>query len=178
MRSVPERARWLPELQAQIPELEVVPDLTRNPVDTFMRLLMEIGSDAAVHIEDDVQLTGDFLSKIEAAIAERPAVLQQFFSLRKSDTELGSRWMPGRSYCMLQCTYLPPGYAEAIYDYYPLWPGRKIHRSSCDLLIAGLLAERRERYWLYVPSLVQHRRVRSVIDPRRSSARQSVSFVP
>jgi hypothetical protein len=178
MRLVPERERWVPQIQAQIPELEVVRDTTRNAQDTFFRLLLEIGGDAAVHVEDDIVLTSDFLPKIEAAIAERPAVLQQFFSLRKSDAELGSRWMPGRSYCMLQCTYLPPGYAEAIYDYYPVWPERKVNRNSCDLWIAYFLAARRERYWLHVPSLVQHRRARSAINPRRSSGRQSVSFQP
>jgi hypothetical protein len=180
MRLVPARAGWLPETLTQIPHLEKVLDLTRNPLDTFMRALLTIGDGPAVLIEDDVILTSGFMGKIEAAIAARPNVVQQFFSLRTRDAELGSRWMPGSSFCMGQCWHLPAGYAPAIYDYYPSWAGRAQHglNSATDLIVAGFLASRRERYWLHVPSLVQHRRTRSVADPRRSSARQSPSFVP
>jgi hypothetical protein len=42
--------------------------------------------------------------------------------------------------------------------------------------MADWLATRGERYWLHVPSLVQHRVVPSVINRRRSSRRQSVTF--
>lgn len=179
MRLVPERERWLPEIAAQIPQLELVCDVTRNPLDTFLLAMLTIGADAAVHVEDDIVLTSHFLEKIEAEISSRPNILQQFFSLRKTDTELGSRLMPGRTFCMAQCFYLPAGYAEAVYDYYPSWPGRVVHgNSGSDLIVAGLLASRREKYWLHVPSLVQHRVARSAADPRRSSKRQSMSFRP
>ncbi len=178
MRSVPERQSWVPEVRQQIPHLEIVRDLTRNPLDTFLRAMLEIGRDAAVHLEDDIVLTSDFLTKIETEIARQPLVLQQFFSLRKNDHELGSRFMRGGTFCMAQCFYLPPGHADAIFDYYPHWPGREKHRSGADLMVAGMLAQRREQYWLHVPSLVQHRVARSIADPRRSSRRQSVSFTP
>ncbi len=177
MLAVPEREVWIPEIQAQIPQLEVVRDLTRNVLDTFMRALLEVGDGPAVLLEDDILLTGDFVPKIESAIALRPTMLQQFFSLRKTDILLGSRLMPGPSFCMGQCYYVPGGFAAALYEYWPFWPGRYKHPIGNDTVVAGFLASRREKYWLHVPSLVQHRIAKSAIDPRRSSRRQSPSFV-
>ena len=178
MRLVPEREHWLPETLEQIPHLEPVRDATRNPLETFLRVLLAIGNDAAVHLEDDVILTREFVPKIEVAIAERPDVVQQFFSLRKADKARGSRWMAASSFLMAQCFYMPAGIATAIYDYYSSWPGRLVHKYGSDVVIRDLLVSRRERYWLHVPSLVQHRIARSAVDPRRSSRRQSPSFVP
>ena len=176
MRLVPEREKWVPETMAQIPHLEIVRDLTRNSRDTFLRAMLEIGDDGAVQIEDDVILTSNFLAKIEPEIAKRPRMLQQFFSLRKKDAELGSRLMPGRTYLMLQCTYFPPGYASGIYDFYPRWQKRMLNRHDADPLVRDFLIDRKAQYWLHVPSLVQHRIARSAIDKRRSSKRQSITF--
>jgi hypothetical protein len=85
LRLVPEREAWLPEMRKQIPQLEVVRDLTRDSNETFFLALMESEGEPAVHLEDDVQLTSDFLSKIEPVIAAHPDHVVQFFSLRKSD---------------------------------------------------------------------------------------------
>ncbi len=178
MRLMPERAVWLPEIREQIPHLEVVHDLTRNEMETFLRALTEVGRDPIVMLEDDIQLTGDFRTNIEPVIAAHPKNVMQFFSLRKNDAEKGSRWMSGSTYLMNQCCYLPAGYAEQIYAYYPVWPSRRRDGTGTDTIIANWLASRREKYWLHVPSLVQHRVAKSMIDPRRSSKRQSVTFVP
>jgi hypothetical protein len=176
LKLVPEREQWLGEIAAQIPQLEIVRDQTRNAMDTFMLALLTAGDDAAVHLEDDIELTGDFLAKIEPEIAQRPDRVIQFFSLRKNDAELGSREMPARSYLMNQCVYLPAGYAGELFAYQPGWMRTHNDPNGCDLVVAHWLVERRERYWLHVPSLVQHRIARSVIDRRRSSKRQSPSF--
>jgi hypothetical protein len=180
LRLVPEREAWLPEMRKQIPQLEVVRDLTRDSNETFFLALMESEGEPAVHLEDDVQLTSDFLSKIEPVIAAHPDHVVQFFSLRKNDAELGPRWLAGRTFRMNQCFYLPAGYGDAIQAYYQRWPGRaKGHHlkgGGYDVLMADWLATRGERYWLHVPSLVQHRVVPSVINRRRSSRRQSVTF--
>lgn len=179
LRIVPEREHWLPEIVAQIPHLEVVrDDGARSAMDTFLRSLLHSGDDGAVHLEDDAQLTSDFTTKIETAIAEHPDHLIQFYSRHQADLEKGSRWMAGSSFTNNQCYYLPPGYAEALYDFYPTWPFRKQDPNGYDILMAHWLRDTHKRYWLHVPSLVQHRRTRSVIDRRRSSNRQSASFQP
>jgi hypothetical protein len=178
IRAIDEREHFLPEIIEQIPHLEIVHDLSRNAMDTFLRALMHANGDPAVHLEDDSKLTSDFLAKIEPAIAVRPDRVVQFFSLRKGDEKAGSRWMPGRSFLMGQCFYLPPGYARALGQYYVRWPRRREHPTGLDTMIADWLGDRQERYWLHVPSLVQHRDTPSAINPRRSSKRQSVTFRP
>lgn len=137
---------------------------------------MQIGDDPAVYLEDDIVLTGDFTAKVEAEIAARPGMVINFFGLR-DDAAKGSRAMAGSTFSMNQCFYLPRGYSSLLYDYFPRWPGRIIHHSGCDLFIGDWLRSRAERYWQHVPSLVQHRVAKSVIDPRRSSKRQSRTFV-
>ncbi len=181
MRLMPERAIWLPEIREQIPHLEVVHDLTRSAMETFLRALSEAGDEPHVMLEDDIQLTSDFLAKIESVIVSHPENVIQFFSLRKTDLEKGSRWMSGRTFLMNQCIYLPAGYAAQIYSFYPVWPIRMkplVLHGGTDTLVQHWLTVRREKYWLHVPSLVQHRVAKSMIDPRRSSKRQSVTFVP
>ena len=176
MRLVPEREHWLPEILDQIPHLEIVRDHTRNARDSFLRNLLLVGDDAAVYLEDDIILTRDFTTKVEAVIAERPQHVINFFSLR-DDAAKGPRLMRGGSFSMNQCFYMPPGYASLLYDYHARWPERTLHRAACDLFLGSWLKSRGESYWQHVPSLVQHRVARSVIDPRRSSKRQSRTFV-
>ncbi len=43
-------------------------------------------------------------------------------------------------------------------------------------MVADFLKERHMRYYIHVPSLVEHRIGKSLIDPRRSSRRQSLTF--
>jgi GR25 family glycosyltransferase involved in LPS biosynthesis len=182
IRAVPEREHWIGEIIRQIPHLEIVRDASRNAMETFLRALLEAGDAPAVHLEDDVVLTSDFLAKAEPVIAAHPDRIVQFFSLRKGDAETGSRWMPGRSFGMNQCFYLPAGYSDLLYEYCAAWPGLNTkansHFGGYDTMMAAWLGKRREQYWLHVPSLVQHRVTKSFIDPRRSSKRQSVSFRP
>lgn len=178
LRLVPEREHYLPAVQAQIPQLEIVRDVTRNAMDTFLLALARTGADAAVHLEDDIELTSDFLGKIEPEIAERSGQIINFFSRLGEDAEKGSRAMTGATFVYNLCFYLPPGYSEAIFEYYPRWPRRREHPTGYDYLIADWLKERRERYWLHVPSLVQHAESRSIINRSRSSHRQSATFRP
>lgn len=178
LRLVPERERWLPEFTAQIPHLEIVRDHGRDAFLTFLRALAQAGAAAAVHLEDDAQLTSGFVGKIEHEIAQRPTRLIQFFSRVKDDPARGSRERPAVSFYYNICFYLPAGYGAALYEYYPRWPRRRIARSGWyDTLIQDWLKERGERYWQHVPSLVQHRDLKSTI-PGHGGQRQSATFVP
>lgn len=160
----------------------IVWDKSRDVIGTWTRLLRAVGDGAGILMEDDIQLTEGWREKVEAAIAEHPQVLIQFFSLRKFDLfgpPKPSRWMPGSSYLMNQCYYLPPGMAVDLVGAAGRWLGEHPeHPTGCDNCIQQYLKDTRQRYWLHEPSLVQHEPWTSEINPRRPRNRQSRTFVP
>jgi hypothetical protein len=174
VRAVLEREHFVAELQRRLPCLEVCLDIKRNAMDTFLRALDMAGDDACVHMEDDTVLTSGFQQKAEAVIAQHPDRVIQFFSMRNADLTVGSRW--DRNFLMGQCFYLPAGASASVRRYHDRWPGKALHPTGLDTMVGDWLRERREDYWLHVPSLVDHRQVRSAIDPRRSTKRQSKTF--
>jgi hypothetical protein len=178
VRVVREREHFLPDLTAGIPGLEIMRDFSRDAMTTFLYAMTASQNDPTVHLEDDIILTRDFTAKVEAEIDKNPGQVIQFFSIKRSDARLGSREMPGRSFIMTQCFYLPAGHAPAIHAYRPGWRRAVEHPTGFDLMVADFLGDRRERYWLHVPSLVQHRPIRSEINPRRPVGRQSETFLP
>lgn len=163
-------------LIAEIPGLIVIQDTDKNAMTTFLDALHCVGNGAAVHIEDDIVLTKNFTYKLDKVIQSLPYSVIQFFSMRKADIEVGGRWEYGRTFMMNQCFYLPPDYSKMIFRYYENWDKKEIHPTGYDLLMADFLKERKEKYWIHVPSLVQHRQVKSLINPRRSTKRQSITF--
>ena len=48
--------------------------------------------------------------------------------------------------------------------------------NAMDFLVRDFLKDNKHKYWLVIPNLVQHQEGKSVIDPRRSSKRQSLYF--
>lgn len=174
VRAVPERVDCIAYLRRHLPSAEWVFDERRDAWNTFMRALDLAGQDPCIHLEEDILLTQGFLSKIEAFIDETPHRVLQFFSMRKADLTLGTRF--DRNYLMNQCFYLPLSYSRQIREYADQWPRRAEHPTGTDTMINDFLRSRREPYRLHVPSLVQHREVKSAINPRRSSKRQSLTF--
>jgi len=176
LRTCAGREVWRDYLTTNIPELIVVQDKTNNAMDTFLTAMSITGNDAAVHIEDDIIITSDFCAKLHTVIAKMPDMVIQFFSMRKADLTIGSRLDYGRTFMMNQCFYLPHSYSKMILEYYPVWPQRERHKTGYDILIADWLKFRKEKYWIHVPSLVQHRKCKSIINPRRPNNRQSITF--
>lgn len=174
IRAVPERAEFIDYLKEKLPSAEWCFDQKRNAMDTFLRALDMAGDDPVVHMEEDVILCESFLLDLEAAIAKRPTTLIQFFSMRSQDLTVGSRL--DRNFLMGQCFYLPASYSKQIRAYYETWPNRRSHPTGLDTMVGDWLKSRKEAYWIKVPSLVNHRQCKSVIDPRRSSKRQSLTF--
>lgn len=176
VRAVPARMEYVRYLKARLPDLEVVWDRGHDATGTFLRALGYdmAGGEGALHLEEDIELTTGFVQKVEDVLAEHGDHLVQFFSCRDTkDLTVGSRW--DRDFLMAQCFWLPPGYAAEIRAYSARWPKHEEHPNGLDLMVGDWLRERRERYWLHVPSLVQHRRGPSMLGPR-SSARQSATF--
>ena len=175
IRAVKERTEFIDYLSKRLPNAEWCFDETQNAMDTFLKAMLMAGDEPVVHMEEDIILTRDFERKLNEVIAQRPQDLIQFFSMRQKDLTEGSRY--DRSYMMNQCFYTPQHYSRRIYEFYRTWDGKLIHPTGSDNMIADWLKSRREAYWIHVPSLVEHRIAKSMIDPRRSSKRQSKTFV-
>lgn len=175
IRAVPERAGCVAYLRRHLPDAEWCFDKTHNAMDTFLAALDMAADGPAVHMEEDVILTTGFLEKLEAAVAERPAALIQFFSRRVKDRTAGSRWERKR-FTNNQCFYLPAGYSRLIRDYASTWPRHDTCPDGYDILMDDWLHLRREPHWIHVPSLVDHREGRSMISRIRSTKRRSLTF--
>lgn len=176
IRAMKERSEYVDYLRERLPEAKFVFDEKKDAMETFLRSLREAGDKPCINMEEDIILTANFLEKVEKVINERPDEVIQFFSMRKDDLTIGSRYDYGRNFMMNQCFYLPAGYSKLIHDYYDKWGRKEEHPTGYDILIADFLKERKEKYWIHVPSLVQHRQCRSLINPRRSAFRQSLTF--
>jgi len=163
-------------LASRVPAARVVWDATGNALETFVEACRWADEGPALHMEEDVILTKGFVAKANAAIGARPGQAIQFFSMRAADLAVGSREEPGRTFLMGQCFYLPAGISAAMAKYAGGWPGREKHPTGLDTMVADYLKAFGLRYWIHVPSLVQHRAGKSAIDPRRSSSRQSKTF--
>lgn len=173
----PERADSLAALRDAIPNLIVVEDQLRDAMHTFqLAMAHQAALGGVVHLEDDILLCDRFVERVEAAVAERPRAPIQFFSRRAADAVQGSRWMPGSSFSMNQAFYLPAGMSQRMLEFSEAWPRHDEHPTGYDILMADAFKAWRQRYWLHVPSLVQHRVGVSLIDRRRAWSRQSATF--
>ena len=175
IKGMKERQPFIDYLRKYLPQAEWCMDEKNDHMDTFLRALRMAGDEPCVHLEDDIILTENFYEKLTTAIKERPNNFIQFFSMRKADLEVGSRW--DRSYLMNQCIYLPATYSNLIADFYEVWDKKIEHSSGSDLMINDWLKSRKEKYWIHIPNLVDHRISKSMIDKRRASTnRQSKTF--
>jgi hypothetical protein len=148
-----------------------------NATQTYLKSCAMAEGKASLNMEDDVQLTSNFLEKIKAEIQKNPEKVITFFTLKSSITETTE--MPGRTFCMAQCVYQPGWFNKAMLEYHPLWEQTergKQQGHALDYMMADYLADHKMTYILYQPSLVQHLEMKSRIDPRRSSKRQSKTF--
>lgn len=171
---------WLPQRTKRAVELaksvdaEVVWDQTHNAFDTWQSVMAAAGDDAIVMLEDDITLAENWRERVEAAVAEHPDDIIQFFSLR-SEKESGYR--PGRTFLMNQCYYLPAGVAKQLLEYSQDWVEKNPrYKTGYDITMASWMRENGLRYWMHVPSLVQHEDWRSEINPKRPRNRQSKVF--
>lgn len=175
VRMIPDRARYLPSIVAEIPNVIIIMDRHRKPMETFLNALSIAGEKPTVHLEDDVILCKDFRVRAERIIEQYPDSVIQFFSMRSDDIKIGQRW--DNSFCSSMCFYLPYNYSTLIRRYYPRWERREEHPTAYDYLVNDFLRDRKERYLIVVPNLADHRQIKSAINPKRSSKRISRTFI-
>ena len=167
---------------AGVDHTTIVWDQQKNVMDTFRLVLKQViedGDPAFVILQDDVQLTSDFREKLEALVAERPGMVNQFFAMedeQKAKT-LGSREREGVTYISNLCTYFPAGYASQLlaysYEFVEKYPQ---HKTGDDFVVRYWLRNRKESYYLHYPNLVQHEGWVSSINAKRPRWRKSHHF--
>jgi len=163
-------------LEAAIPYLITVIEREGDPVKGFDQVLLKARDCSFVRLEDDIDLCDGFVEKIESAINLHPDKIISFFTLRKKIDR--PTMFKGRNFCMFQCTYFPQGMARKIHGYYlqDIWPKKENNPKDPDSFLSDFLRETGTDYMIWHPSLVQHHECKSIIDPKRSSKRQSVSY--
>ena len=166
----------LSEYRGSIPNLIIVKDKTLNAYDTFQMALAQGCGNGTVHLEDDIILCKDFYSKITKIIDEHSNDVIQFFSMRKDDLTIGTRYISGSKFLMGQCFYIPESISKSLYIYSYNWERRKEHPTGLDTMISDFLKLNKISYLNIVPNLVNHKYLKSRIDSRRSTKRQSLTF--
>jgi hypothetical protein len=159
----------------QVPGIKFLVDAGRDDFILFQRSLEEAGTDSCLIMEDDIVLCENFWERACAEIAQRPGDMISFFSMRKEDLTVGSRYVPGKRFLMMQCVYFPPWFCPGLLAWSRKWD-RTGYISGTDCMVADFLGERKLSYFVVVPNLVDHKVAKSLIDPRRSSKRQSLTF--
>ena len=174
VRAVESRKPFVEEILKQIPDAIVYYDEFHDPMKSYLHVCKNIvNGQPAVLLEDDIILTSNFKQKIESVIDICPDMLINFFSLSKKYTEPHTK--KGREYCMNQCEYFPEDFSLKVVEAYENWPLKEKEPTAYDFLVGYAWGSNRD-YLVWCPSLVQHRQVKSIIDPRRSSKIQSITF--
>jgi len=169
-----EQANYVKKL---IPSVEVSYDEGFGAMSNFLQSLEMAGSDAVVNLEDDIWITKNFETKINSIVAKKSNAVIQFFSMRKADLTVGSRWDAGRSYLMAQCTYFPEKISRGILAFSKKYENINHKSHPLDSMVADYLNKAKLKYWIHCPNLVDHRIGKSIIDPKRASTnRQSFTF--
>lgn len=177
MRTCKGREHYAESLIKQLPSVEVCFDDRGGAMQCFIKSLEMSRDDAVVNMEDDIILTQGFTKKLESVVAQKPDTVIQFFSMRKADKEIGSRWDAGRNYLMAQCTYFPSKVSKGILAFSKKYENIDHKSHPLDSMVADYLAATKQRYWIHCPSLVDHIVGVSMIDPRRAKTnRQSFTF--
>lgn len=166
----------LAEMKNAIPGLIVMVDYNHDAMKNFLNAITYSDS-PCVHLEDDVILCDNFYEKITSIIAAHKDDVIQFFSMRKDDLTIGTRYIPGSRFMMNQCFYLPQGMGIEIADFWKTSPRQSEPGAPYDLLMADYLKAHKIKYLNWCPNLVDHLECKSRIDSRRSSRRQSLTFV-
>ena len=180
VRTCTGREEFAKYVQDKIPDVIVSLDTQKQAVKNIYNAMLLAGDDPCIHFEDDILITDNFKEKALAVIKDRPDMLVQFFSMRKADLKIGSRIESGRTFLMSQCFYTPPKMSRGIKNFYLKWDRLTTTHShnahGVDLLIQDYLKLTKQKYYIHVPSLVDHRICKSAIDPRRSTKRQSLTY--
>lgn len=179
VQAVPSRQEYVDYLKERLPDAIIVWDQGDGPHETLKEVLRVTGNGPAIHLEDDVILTKNFLQKAREAIEGHEDVVVQMFSMRKKDLTHGSRQEYAGTYLMNQCRYVPPFFAANMLGYlshHSVDSNLEI-RANPDVAVREFMKAYGMKYWLHCPSLVNHRVGVSALNKSRAKTnRQSFTF--
>lgn len=151
----------------------IIWDKTFDPLDTWMDMLAAAGDEPALMLEDDIVLAPAWRQRVEEVIAKHGDRMILFFSMLEEEGP--GRWMPSSKYYGTLCAYFPAGYAAQILEFAKTLPHAQF-RIKHDQIAGRWLGRRGEKFWLEVPSLVQHRDdLPSAVRPARASLGKRIS---
>lgn len=145
-------------------------------METFMKSIELSVEDDCLNMEDDIILCKDFLNEVNKVIEKHPNKVISFFTLKNVEE---TKEMSGRTFCMNQCVYMPKWFNKLLKEYYNVWIKSKRgieNPTGYDYMMADLLSKVKENYILSIPCLVQHIEMKSRINSKRSSKRQTKRF--
>lgn len=168
------KTRNIDDLLKQIPNAVVHIDKFKDPNKAFVDSLKLHNGEDVLKLEDDIELTSNFMYKVLAARSVYPDRVINFFTLKKTNE---IKEMAGRTFCSGCCFYIPNRLMDPFFKFYNKgWKREKEHPTGFDLMFADFLTSIKEKYILWDPSLVQHKQVVSSINKRRSKYRQAKNF--
>lgn len=147
-----------------------------NAMETFMKSVEMSKDSDCLNMEDDIILCDNFLEEVNKWVRKYPNKVITFFTLKDVKT---TSEMNGKSFCMNQCVYMPKWFNYGLIKFYPYWKSTKRgieNPTGYDYMMADMMATLNEKYILVVPCLVQHMEMKSRINPKRSSKRQTKHF--
>jgi len=162
----------------ELKNYQVIEDVGYGAIPTFLKCLCNDDKDL-LYLEDDVILCKDFEKELEKVFEELGKdKLIQLFSLKKTITK--TTLMNGSTYCGNVGFFIPKEMKLDLVKYFnEVWSKSQCYKdnpTAMDYLVRDFLKDNKLKYWLVVPNLIQHQEGKSVIDPRRSSKRQSLYF--
>jgi hypothetical protein len=173
IQNVPERDISI--LLDQLNNVSVYVDTNKKPLESFIRTLRLAGDDNALYMEDDIILSKDFINDTNNFISLNSDNVINFWTLKKSIKK--TTLMPPSSFMSNLCVYFPNNHIIGLINFYNKgWNRIEEHPTGMDLLVRDYLISTKTKYWLYQPSLVQHKKLVSAINPKRSKYRQSITF--
>lgn len=147
-----------------------------NAMETFIKSIEMSKDSDCLNLEDDIILCDNFLEEVNEVVKKYPNKVISFFTLKNTNE---TKAMLGNTFCMNQCVYMPKWFNSILLKFYKHWlkteRGRK-NPTGYDYMMGDLLSLLGEKYILSVPCLVQHIEMKSRINPKRSSKRQTKNF--
>ena len=150
-----------------------------------IRDALVMGKEWILQIEDDAWPCPLFGLRVSSVLVEAEnmrASALTLFSRASKDVKMladGVHWrtQPTSSFCMMQAVALRRDTMLGFYEWAPTWYQKHPeHKHAADLLLGAWLSKNRKRMFVHVPSLVQHRAVKSTLTGRYG-ARQSKTYM-
>lgn len=153
---------------------ELLVDTEHQPVDSFIKMLSQIGDENAVLLEDDLILCKNFKEEIENVINNHPTEVINFFTQPNYWFETHTRLAP---FEYNQCTYYPKGIGKQIAEAMNNIKGTFFQNRLWSIVENAALSNLGITHLQYRPCLIQHNDFNSILkSPGYLARRDTIYF--